>query len=494
MSKPATYSILHMASLAADLFREVRPGLFRVLAGRSAPTYVDVLDALETESAQRHEGMSRDEALGIIEEVLAQHPEFNPDQTEIQDDSVVEFATLTPRERSRRVLDHLARKDIGWLEDVQLPDWQRRIRFDAHGATLLEALRRIARPDATVFTDPFVGVCTILSNVDAFAREPFVHLENCLKGASDGLRELRAMDKSIQRLIRRQLEARTLGQSYAVVFDQFAEQVGHECYAGLIRAQLPSRLDAARERIQQILCDTDLLHKMQAEVIRREGIEAAPAMVRVRLHLQDLDDKLQFVQPLADEIDRRTAEFTRRSLARSRYLQEVVGQRRSQVKHLFECINHSFPGKRLVDLNDLIQLPPLLLPDAKLLAGRDSLYQPPRPRSLEENAPIDDDVSELMRDFTKAQLGGAMRNSLTVARANRFVSQLPGGKGARIPSVDLPIRNDDDFDDVLALLLHAEAAEARYRLEVPTTLDPHSPSVLDRKLTYRLERFFVIKK
>lgn len=35
-----------MSSLASELFREVRPGLFRVLAGRNARTYVDVLDEL----------------------------------------------------------------------------------------------------------------------------------------------------------------------------------------------------------------------------------------------------------------------------------------------------------------------------------------------------------------------------------------------------------------------------------------------------------------
>src|SRR5882672_11221253 len=102
-----------MVSFATELFREVRPGLFRVLAGRNATTYVDVLDALEIESAQRHEGMSREEALGIVGEVLAQHPEFNPEQTEIQDDLSVEFASLPPRERARRVLDYLARKDVG---------------------------------------------------------------------------------------------------------------------------------------------------------------------------------------------------------------------------------------------------------------------------------------------------------------------------------------------------------------------------------------------
>lgn len=483
-----------MGSLAKELFLEVRPGLFRVLAGRNSATYVDVLDALEIESAQRHEGMSREEALSIVSDVLAEHPEFNPEEVEILNESPGEFASLAPRERARRVLDYLARKDVGWIEDVQLPDWQRRVRFDAHGATLLEALRRIARPDAAVFTDPFVGVCATLANVDAFAKEPFIHLENCLKGATDGLRELRGMGKSIERLIRRQLEARTLGESYAVVFDQYAEQVGHECYAGLVRAQLPARLDAARERIRQILGDTDLLHKMQAEVMRREDSEAAPAMARVRNHLQELEDKLDFVQPLADEIDHRTAEFTRRSLARSHYLQEVVGERRGQIKELFEKINQSFPGRRLVDLAELSDLPPLLLPNAKLLAGRDSLYEPLRRRTLEENAPVDDDVTDAMRDHARAQLGGAMRNSLTVARANRFVERLPGGKGARVASHELPIRNEDDMDDMVALLLHAESAESRYRVEVPSAHDDSGPTERDHKLTYNFDRFFVIKK
>lgn len=237
-----------MSSLASELFREIRPGLFRVLGGKNAATYIDVLDSLEKESAQRHDGMSREEALSIISEVLSLHPEFNPEASEQQDEADCDFALLPPRERARRVLDYLARKDVNWVEDIQLPDWQRRIRFDAHGATLLDALRRIAYPDAAVFTDPFVGVCATLANVDAFAKEPFTHLENCLKGAAMGLRELRGVGKSIERFIQRQLEARTLGESYAIVFDQYAEQVGHECYTGLIRAQLPARLDAARGR------------------------------------------------------------------------------------------------------------------------------------------------------------------------------------------------------------------------------------------------------
>jgi len=126
-----------MSALATELFREVRPGLFRVLAGKNAATYVDVLDSLEAETSQRHEGMSREEALGIVGAVLANHPDFVPDDGEMQHGLSEEFASLPPRERARRVLDYLARKDVGWLEDVQLPDWQRRIRFDTHGANRL---------------------------------------------------------------------------------------------------------------------------------------------------------------------------------------------------------------------------------------------------------------------------------------------------------------------------------------------------------------------
>ena len=76
-----------------------------------------------------------------------------------------------------------------------------------------------------------------------------------------------------------------------------------------------------------------------------DELEAAPAMARVQIRFDDLARKLEPVQPLADEIDRRTAEFARRSLARSRYLQDVVGERRAQVKGVFERVNEAFADR-----------------------------------------------------------------------------------------------------------------------------------------------------
>lgn len=483
-----------MISLADQLFREVNPGFFRVLAGRSAAVYLDVLDSLEREASERHEGMSRDEALAIVSEVLTQHPAFAPEEGEIESAGLEQFTGLPLREKARRVLDHLARPEIGWVLDEQLPNWERVVRFDAHGVTLLEALRKIARPDAVVFTDKLQGVCAALANEGAFAESPLAHLDNCLTLARGGLGELRGIEKTLKRLTQRQREATTLGEVYGVVFDEYAEQVGRTCYAELVRSQLPARLDEARERIRTLFTNPELLHKMQHEVMRRDGLEPSPAMARVRNRLDELARALELVQPLADEIDRRTAEFARRSLARSRYLQEVVGERRSQVKAVFERINITFASCRLGDLNDLISLPSLVLPDAKLLAGRDSLYEPPHRRSLEENPPVDDEVNEGQRNRAKAQLGAVVRDSLTVTRANRLVESLAGGKGARISSADVTIRNEDELADVIALLLHAEAGDARYRIEVPRAKADVAVAEFDQKLNYRLEKFFVIKK
>jgi len=131
---------MRAASFGNDLFRAVRPGFFRVLAGSNARAYADVLRALEEESTQRNEGISREEALSIVARALEDHPEFEPESDEAANGlEAVAVASLPPREQARRVLDYLARKDVGWGEVVQLPDWQRRIYFDANGTALLAA-------------------------------------------------------------------------------------------------------------------------------------------------------------------------------------------------------------------------------------------------------------------------------------------------------------------------------------------------------------------
>jgi len=478
--------------LSTALFRETRgSGFFRVLSGRNAPFYVDVLDSLENEASERPDGMAREEVLAIISDTLERHPGL-----EIEEEEDAPNLTERPqREKARLLLDHLLKSR--WLEEPPRRDWRRTLQFDAHGATLIAALRKIAWPDAAVFTDKLMAVCALLANEVEISERPWQTVENCLSNVREGLNELRSMQKSVQRFTRRQLEEDTLKGNLSVVFDDYSEQVSHACYSELVRARLPLRLPEAVRRIDdRLLGDGGAMSEMQTEVLRRNpNMDGETARAIVRNKLDDLSSMLERVLPMADEIDRGTADFTRRSLARFRYLQDVTGERRSEIKGFFERANSLLAGKRLSHhAADLPDLPPPRLPEVKLPAGLDSLYSPPQRRASAEQEAFEDSAEDEDREAGLENMGRSLRDSLSVLRANTFVASLEGGKGTRILSADLPIQGDSGFTDLISLLLHSESAEARYRIVMDRTEDEEHVPALDTLEGCRVERFSVIKK
>jgi hypothetical protein len=182
----------------------------------------------------------------IIAEVLAKHPEFQPEVDEDHAEDHLVASTLPPREASRRVLDHLPR--CRWLEEPPRKDWRRRLYFDAHGSTLIAALRQIAHPEAAVFTDKLTAVCALLANEPELIERPLQTVDVCLANTRQGLGELRTMQKSVQRLSRRQREEDTLKGNLALVFEDNAEQIAHGAYAELIRARPSARGGEAHRR------------------------------------------------------------------------------------------------------------------------------------------------------------------------------------------------------------------------------------------------------
>lgn len=480
--------------LSTALFRETRgTGFFRVLAGGNAAFYVDVLDGLERETSDRADGMAREETIALIVETLEAHPgfEFDPEAAEAEAAS----QAADTRDRARLILDHLLK--CRWLEEPPRRDWRRKIHFDAHGATLITALRKIAWPDAAVFTDKLTGVCALLANEIELNERPWETVENCLSTVREGINELRSMQKSVQRFTRRQMEEETLQGNLSVVFDDYSEQITNSCYASLVRARLPLRLPEAVRRIDERLAgDAGALAAMQTEVLRRHPeMSAETARARVSQALDELTNLLERVLPMADEIDRRTADFTRRSLARFRYLQDVTGERRTEIKEFFEHVNRRIAGKRLSHLSGAIpDLPDLLLPSVKLPAGLDSLHTPPLRRTPMEQDAFEDTADEMDRQAGLRDMERALRESVSVQRANAFVNSLPGGKGARIASAGIPIDGEKGFTDLIALLLHAESAEARFRLEVERVVHENEAPVVDPLEGCSVERFSIIKK
>ncbi|MCP5525108.1 MAG: hypothetical protein H7A46_26585 [Verrucomicrobiales bacterium] len=479
-----------MSSLSVQLFREVRPEFFRILSGPLARLYVDVLDALEQEAGRRSGGLDREEALGIAEQVV-ERGEHRPAE---EADPVLHGADV--RERARIVLEVL--REAGWLEEPERSDWRRVMHLDANAALLLQTLRKMAFPDAAVFSDKLVSVCVALVNRNALAEEPWAQVESCVANLQTGLAELRGMARSIVRHTREQLSTTTLRENLAVLFDQFAERIGRACYAQLVQARLPSRLAEARRALEELEVNPGALERMQTEVLRRTpALSPETAMARVRQRLNDLAELLDQVEPLADAIDRRTAEFARRSQARFRYLQETTGENRARVQAFFETLNRHFAGRSVRDLEGLdLEFPALRLHDPRIFGGLESLYTPRLRRAAGEIEPLGDTDPD-HEDRTLAELENTLRESLTVSRANGFVASLPGGRGARMDSVALlqeRVLNDEDIADLVACLLHAGSADARYRVEVPRKEADADHGEFDRALNYRVERFTLIKR
>ncbi len=448
-------------SLSASLFDEIRPVFFRVLSGASAPVMIDILHALERALGDRPEGLDREDAVGIAEDVIEAHP-----AVAIQEEESGEIPA-SPRDRARQAVDRLLA--CGWLEEQESAVWRRVLNLEGNAALMLKTLRQIAWPGAAVFSDKLSGVCGMLTNPAMMEEQPWAAIESSISQAEEGLAELRGMGRSIQRHTKRQLGADTLKENLSEVFDRFAERIGRACYAELVRARLHTRLGTARQQLDALPSERGIMEKMNEEVRRREpGLTPEEGMGRVMDHLDQLGTLLGAVSPLVERVDQRAAEFARRSLARFRYLQESGSERRAKVQGFFEMLNQRFAGMRVADAGDIpgLPLPALRLHDVRFFGGFDSLSRPRRamPPSAIESLP--DETDDATRGAGLADFAQHWRQSLTVVRANRFVASLPGPPGTRIPAAELPLEEEEGMADLIACILHRRSRSANYRLEV----------------------------
>ena len=479
-----------MTSLGTSLFSELTPKFFGVLAGGNASIYLTVLDLVERELGARPEALERDEVVAMVADLFERGLLVNPCLA-ADEDAIPE--QLAPKERARLVIDRL--RDAGWLREEAQSDWRRLLFFDENAAVVLEALRKIGQPPGiVVFSDKLINVCVTVCG-SALSEDPWPQLLSCRSLLEDGLKELRLMGKSIERHTRRQLDAGTLRDNLSLVFDEFAGNISSACYAELVRARLPSRLAEARHALDRMQSDAVILDRMQTELMKREQhrnleIDSATAMARVRNEIDALAAQLSRVVPLADEIDRRASDFARKSLARFRYLQEVASERREAVQTLFETLNRAFAGKSYREMEPL-SLPPLRISDVRCFSGLESLFTPRLRRQGGEIEPLDDEPTQKSLDHVRLELHGALRDSITLGRANRFVANL---EGDRVSSRDIPMPTPDDLGDLIACLLLSGANHAKYRLEFGRIRNDEARPTFHPKSDYLLEEFTVIKK
>lgn len=493
--------------LSSKILSDTPRSFFAMLSRPTGEIYLDALDAIEEAQRKRHEGgLSRSELNDICERVLNAHKATRTVGAVVEaggpmgeavgevdgDDGEVDgLFRLTPAMMVREMLA------IEWLEEPRRSDYQRQFFIDSRAELLLEALRRIAYPEQVAFTDKLHLVCTRLIEDQAFIHHPLADLESCLDNARYGLQELRALQQGVARLTQRQLKSDSLRENLSVLYDDFAENIGQRCYRQLVALKLPIRLPMAKLALEQIQADTELRGRMMVELESRfPGRSEEENAEYLRRQIQELFELLDAVEPQAEAVDRRAADFARRSFARFRYLQEVSSGRREEMREFFEAINENHEGARLSDLDGMLRIPDLRLPEVGVLSGLESLAFPREKRESYQPEALVELVEEDWQTDALDEISDNITSSLNAFRANRFFESLVLSAGeAAISSAELRPDRERPHEwmvDLVALLLHAEMNEVVYRL-YSSREDGVEPEA-DELAEYMVERFQISKK
>jgi len=447
-------------SLAKQIFDDTPTRFFAVLTWRHGRLYIDALDKME--DVQRHRngtGLTREELMSICTEVIAEAPPIEPpeDPAYQEDDT-----KLTPSEMLRQMLK------CEWLEEPKRSDYQRVYYLDSRAELLLECLRRMAYPEQITFTDKLHLVCTRLMDPTAFTEHPLADLESCADNLKYGLQELRSMQQGMARLTQRQLRSDSLKENLQVLYDDFSENISQRCYKSLIGLDIPIRVPLVKQALANIEHNPMIVSKIEVEMQkRRPELTDEEVALRVSRKLREVSAMINSIEPQSDAVDRRAADFARRSFARFRYLQEVSSGRRSEVRDLFEEINERFNGCRMAALPEALDLPKLKIPSVGLLSGVDSLSIPrPSHKSSGERTPLIDDYAFDDTDFAVDEMSDNINSALTTIRANRFYRTLGVSKKG-LKAKDFPIDDEEWLLELAGILLHGDTSDSEYDLSTP---------------------------
>lgn len=466
-------------SLSQHIFDDTPARFFAVLTWRYGRLYIDALDRIEEMQRHRHGvGLSRDELLEVCQDII--------ENSTVQECAEEEEKKVTAPEMLRQMLH------CNWLEEPKRSDYQRVYYLDNRAELLLESLRRMAYPEQVTFTDKLHLACSRLSDPQAFTDHPLSDLESCNDNLRYGLQELRSLQQGMARLTQRQLRSDSLKENLHVLYDDFSENIGQRCYKQLISLDLPVRLPLIKEQLSNIEHNPIIVAKMEVDLQkRRPELTEDEVAERVSSLIHDAISMLESVEPQSEAVDRRAADFARRSFARFRYLQEVSSGRRAEMRTVFDRINERYNGCKMAHLPDHLELPALKIPSVGMLSGLESLFVPRTPRKKYERQSLLDLYDEdILEDHGNAvgEMQDNINSSLNTIRANRFFQSLFVPKKG-LSSDAIVTDSEEWLLELAGLLLHSDTSESEYSITSPR--EQHLEPTQSEKDGYLIDQFTI---
>jgi hypothetical protein len=473
-----------MPTLSHRFFRIAGTEFFRPLARPSAPVYVDCADRLVEESGEAARLPYR-EAVGIVREVMSQHP-----GVVWQED---EGPTLRDvRQRAAVLFNRMLA--AGWLEEQTLGLQDRWAVISPGLRPLLRLLRQIAEDDAAelrTFADTLRSVCDTLGQdgvLDPLTRsgdELRSTVTDLNQRLEHAIEQLHAVEKLVAIFEKRQRASGSPAETLQLFYTEFGQGQHMVCYDVLRRGGLLPRLQAARTLVADSRDDTLCRQRLAEGLAAHYSCSETESWQMAGDALLRLERALGGLRQRAEAIDARMAAFNKLSQQRYRYQTELRGRRPEMVKTLCDRLNTAHAGRRF---RDLAQSEPAFqprCPEVRFFFGAESLWRKRKPRAATDLTLGGGRATPADEEAALAAWREKQRLALTPQRAARLLQHLIPGKSGRLRTDEFTLTGADELLDLLALAAydHAPAPTGgtiRWTITSPRRIEGLRPDALPR--------------
>ena len=447
-------------NLSEKLLASVSRDFFRPLTRPSAAIYVDCAERLADVAGEAGR-IPHAEAIALIREILAAHPDI------VLDDD--EGASLRDaRQRAGQFFNRLC--ESRWLEDQQLGLHERWALVSPGLRPLLRLLRELAEDEIAelkTFADTVRGVCETLERpnvLDPRLQEPDEirsTVTDCNARLESAIIQLHGVEKLISLFDRRQRLSDSPAETLRLLYAEFGAGQHMVCYDALRRNGLLPRLQVLRSQIADRRDDPLVKERLAAGLAAHYHWDENESYHRAEKALRDLERRLAAIRLVADAIDARMASFNQLSQQRYRYQTELRGRRPEIVKSYCDAINAAHEGTRLAAMRDAEPDFAPLVPEVKFFFGSESLA---RTRRVKAPADLTFGTDSGGRDETAEETLAALRErqrlALTPQRAARLVARLLPEKSSVVMTSDFTAADLDEMLDLLAIAAYEHAVTA----------------------------------
>jgi hypothetical protein len=454
-----------------DLFQIIPPTLFRPLAAPGAPVYVRALFALFAETKRQYQPLSRELAVSLIAEILAD-PVAAALTVELDEEDATPGAELTSEDddesarlqaRSGALLRALMR--YGWLRIETQNDFSQACILPDYAFRLLQVLEMLLTNDPPRLRGVVASIRDLLQ---AAVKESDEHVrifeaQRQTQALMNGLKELQHNIGAHIEQVLRQLQAGDILQQF---FTRYRDEIVDRAYHQLRTTDHVSRF---RLQVLEALTQLEREEKLRPAARRmRTGGEAESfenAVEELQASLREMRESFETLDQRLHAIDLRHSQFVS-SAVRAVELQLTAssttsGQLHSLLTHLL-TVESGAPQQLLPARYDrLVNLFQLGLVDEKSLAAPTRAPVPFVPEIVMAPA-----LSEAEAEAARAQTLQALARAISRDRVRRWAAELLRDRAERRGG-EIPLKGPEELPLVIYLRAYGDGSLGYQVEELP---------------------------